>query len=141
MTAIMTLYGPYDPPVASPPPSSPAYSISRPPSPHAKYPPEPSRSAFSGVYVPTLTKDGAVGVRSMRQRRSVHPSLGEELHPATHRALQLSGVLSKPSHRSDGEKKQIERRHSIRGMVDLLARTLCVPHVMSVISNGTLTAM
>lgn len=124
----MTLHKPYDTPVASPLPSPPAYSSSRSPSPHVKYPPEPRRSAFSGVYVPTLAMDGSVGVRSMRQRKGAPTPIGSEMSPATQRALQLSGVISKSSSRSDGSENKLERRRSIRAVVDLLARTLCVFH-------------
>ena len=106
------------------PPPHPAYTVTRPSSPHFKYPPEPPRSAFSGVYMPTLAIDGSVGVRSMRQRKGAQGSSEQNTRPATQRALQLSGVISKSSSRTDAEKKHIERRRSIRGVVDLLARTL-----------------
>ncbi|KZV63340.1 hypothetical protein PENSPDRAFT_691721 [Peniophora sp. CONT] len=121
----MSLHGPFDPPVAASSPSPPAYSMSKPPPSHLKYPPEPPRSAFSGVYMPTLAMDGSVGVRSMRQRKSTQASSGQESHSTTQRALQLSGVLTKSSSRSDREKKRVERRRSsVRGVVDLLARTI-----------------
>ncbi|VDB89894.1 unnamed protein product [Peniophora sp. CBMAI 1063] len=114
----------YDPP-STPSSSLPPYSITRPPSPHIKYPPEPPRSAFSGVYMPTLAMDGSVGVRSMRQRKGGQTASTQGLQPATQRALQLSGVISKSSSHSDrSEKKHLERRRSLRGVVDLLARTL-----------------